>query len=211
MGIERCLQLLRVRGKIRLRNRSSEAFAETASTTSSSSEKRICDGFSKDISATISIPELICRWKKMRRSHKRFSRRLREELSRFPKLVDSIIVTNVALRNRLPQNSTSMFQWIAHLSYLIGTLFRSRESLEQERDESPDSSIADGRKSSDQGRTKTTINLELQRRSFSRVLANDREQICPNPIFGYYGLRPVRCRHGLQCSRSNPLFSSAFD
>ncbi len=28
-----------------------------------------------------------------------------------------------------------MFQWIAHLSYLIGTLFRSRESLEQERDE----------------------------------------------------------------------------
>ncbi len=71
----------------------------------------------------------------MRRSHERFSRRRREELSRFPKLVDSIIVTNVALRNRLPQNSTSMFQWIAHLSYLIGTLFRSRESLEQERDE----------------------------------------------------------------------------
>ena len=88
----------------------------------------------------------------MRRSHERFSRRRREELSRFPKLVDSIIVTNVALRNRLPQNSTSMFQWIAHLSYLIGTLFRSRESLEQERDESPDSSIVDGRKSSDQGR-----------------------------------------------------------
>ena len=139
-------------GSLPLRIKIDLHYAESASTTSSSSEKRICDEFSKDISATISIPELICRWKKMRRSHERFSRRRREELSRFPKLVDSIIVTNVALRNRLPQNSTSMFQWIAHLSYLIGTLFRSRESLEQERDESPDSSIGDGRKSSDQGR-----------------------------------------------------------